>query len=216
MNNWTALVGRAMKTVLLVASLSIYGCEKKPNGSLDGPDDGPSGASKGLFVSFKTPDWSEKVDCSQLSFRPNSCDPPPDNSVYYVYATSASTKMTFQISYPVDSAALGTLATNQRFPLRFNACGAREAMQKAISFMVVIPASKGNTDRWMPIQELNEESYATIKSITYVKSDEHYAYYRVAGSYNQLSALADADRFRISDEDRVISGEFQLLLLTDR
>lgn len=219
-NNWTVLMMNASKIMLVVASLFLYSCEKKTNGPGDGPDGGPdggpSGTSDGLFVSFKVPSWSEKIDCSHLSFRPNSCSPPPDNSVYYVYATSQSTKMTFQISYPVDSAAFSKLAINKRFPLRFNACAASEAMQEAISFMLVVPHSKGNTKQWMPIPEMNEESYATLKSITYVKSDKRYAYYQIAGTYTQLSALADEDRNRISEEAKIISGDFQLMLWTDR
>jgi len=199
-----------------MVGLLLFGCEKNTNGPDDGSDDEPSDTNKGLFVSFETPGWSEKIDCSHLSFQPNSCSPPPNNSVYYVYATSQSTKMTFQISYPVDSAVFSKLVTDQKFPLRYNACGASEAMQEAISFMLVVPQSKGNTNQWMPIPEMNEESYATLKSITYVKSDKRYAYYRVEGSYTQLSALADANRYRISDEDKVISGDFQLMLLTDR
>ncbi|MGV3760987.1 hypothetical protein [Parapedobacter sp.] len=215
-NDWTAAAMNMVKALLLVAGLFLYGCEKKTNGPDDGPDGGPSGAAKGLFISFKTPGWSEKIDCSHLSFQPNSCSPPPNNSVYYVTATSASTKMSFQISYPVDSSAVAELVADQRFPLRFNACDDSEAMQDAISFMVVVPQSKGATNRWMPVPETNEESYATLKSVTYVKSDKYYAYYRITGSYTQLSALADANRDRISDDDKVISGDFQLMVLTDR
>lgn len=219
-NDWTALAGHVTKVMLVVTSLFLYSCEKKTNGPGDGsdggPDGGPSGISEGLFVSFKVPSWSEKIDCSHLSFQPNSCSPPPNREVYYVTATSASTKMSFQISYPVDSAAVGKLAINKRFPLRFNACGDPEAMKEAISFMVVVPQSKGNTSQWMPIPEMNDESYATLKSVTYVKSDQRYAFYRITGTYTQLSALADADRNRISEEDKVISGDFQLMVLTDR
>lgn len=219
-NDWTALAGHVTKVMLVVTSLFLYSCEKKTNGPGDGsdggPDGGPSGISEGLFVSFKVPSWSEKIDCSHLSFQPNSCSPPPNREVYYVTATSASTKMSFQISYPVDSAAVGKLAINKRFPLRFNACAAEEAIQGAISFMVVVPQSKGNTNRWFPIPEMNEESYATLKSVTYVKSDKYYAYYRIAGTYTQLSALGDANHERISDDDKVISGDFQLMVLTDR
>lgn len=213
-NGWT--IPTVTKLFLLMAGLFLFGCEKNSNGPSDGSDDEPSGANKGLFVSFKTPGWSEKIDCSHLSFQPNSCSPPPDNSVYYVYATSQSTKMTFQISYPVDSAVFSKLVIDRKFPLRYNACGASEAMQEAISFMLVVPESKGNTNQWMPIPEMNEESYATLKSVTYVKSDKHYAYYRIAGTYTQLSALVDANRYRISDDDKVISGDFELVVLTDR
>jgi len=124
--------------------------------------------------------------------------------------------MSFQVSYPVDSAAFSKLVTNKRFPLRFNACGDPEAMKEAISFMVVVPQAKGNTNRWMPIPEMNDESYATLKSVTYVKSDQRYAFYRITGTYTQLSALADANRDRISEADKVISGDFQLMVLTDR
>lgn len=219
-NNWTVLVTNASKIMLVVASLFLYSCEKKTNGPGDGPDgdpdSGPSGTNEGLYVSFKVPDWSEKIDCSHLSFQPNSCSPPPNREVYYVTATSASTKMSFQVSYPVDSASFSKLVTNKRFPLRFNACGDPDAMKEAISFMVVVPQAKGNTNQWMPIPEMNDESYATLKSVTYVKSDQRYAFYRITGTYTQLSALADANRDRISDDDKVISGDFQLMVLTDR
>lgn len=214
-NNWAVLLKHTAKVMIMIACVFLYSCEKKANG-LDGdPDDGSSGSTAGLFVSFKTPGWSEKIDCSHLSFQPNSCSSQA-NSVYYVTATSASTRMSFQISYPVDSAAFGKLAIDRRFPLRFNACAAEEAIQGAISFMVVVPQSKGNTNRWFPIPEMNEESYATLKSVTYVKSDKYYAYYRIAGTYTQLSALGDANHERISDDDKVISGDFQLMVLTDR
>lgn len=217
-NGWTT--STITKLFFLMAGLFLSGCEKNPNGPVDGtdsgPDDGPSSTKEELFVSFKTPGWSEKIDCSHLSFRPESCSPPPNNSVYYVTATSASTKMTFQISYPVDSAVFSKLAIDRQFPLRYNACGASEAMQEAISFMLVVPESNGNTNQWMPIPEMNEESHTTLTSVAYVKSDERYAYYRVEGTYTQLSALADANRYRISDEDQVVSGDFQLMLLTDR
>lgn len=214
-SDWITPVINVAKAVLVIAGLFLYGCEKKANGPDDGSDGDPSGANKELFISFKTPGWSEKIDCSHLSFLPNSCSSQA-NSVYYVTATSASTRMSFQISYPVDSAVFGKLVTDRRFPLRFDACGASEAMQEAISFMLVVPESKGNTNQWMPIPELNDESYASLKSVTYVKSDNQYAYYQIAGSYTQLSALADANRDRISDADKVISGDFQLMILTDR
>ncbi len=158
-NNWTVLAGHAAKALLVVAALCLYSCEKKTNGPGDGPDDDPNGGSSGtnneLYISFKVPGWNEKVDCSHLSFQPQSCSPPPNREVYYVTATSASTKMSFQVSYPVDSASFSKLVTNKRFPLRFNACGDPEAMKEAISFMVVIPQSKGNPNQWMPIPELN-------------------------------------------------------------
>src|SRR3546814_8817542 len=97
----TPAIGVA-KVMLIIAGIFLYGCEKKTNGPDDGSDGEPSGTNKGLFVSFKTPGWSEKIDCSHLSFLPNSCDPAPNNSVYYVYATSDSTKMIFHNSYTVD------------------------------------------------------------------------------------------------------------------
>lgn len=213
--DWAVLAKRTAMVIIMIAGAFLYSCEKKTNGPDDGSDEGPSNATKGLFVSFKTPGWSEKIDCSHLSFQPQSCTSYA-NSVYYVTATSASTKMSFQVSYPVDSASVSKLATGKQFPRRFNACGDPEAMQEAISFMVVVPQSKGNTNRWLPIPEMNEKSHVTLKSVTYVKSDYRYAFYRIKGSYTQLSALADANHDRISDEDKVISGDFQLMVLTDR
>ena len=208
-NDWTTPT--VTKLFFLMAGLFLFGCEKNTNG----PDDEPSGTNKGLFVSFKTPGWSEKIDCSHLSFQPNSCSS-QGNAVYFVYATSQSTKMTFQISYPVDSAVFSKLVIDREFPLRYNACEASEDMQEAISFMLVVPESNGSTNQWMPFPEMNEESHTTLTSVAYVKSDERYAYYRVEGTYAQLSALANAESYRISDDDQVISGDFELVVLTDR
>src|SRR5690606_13427252 len=139
---------------LVVATLFLCGCEKKASGPDDDSDGGPSICGKEMFISFKTPGWSEKIDCSHLSFAPNSGSPPPNNAIYYITATSASTKMSFQIGYPADSSAVNRLAMGQRF-LQRSAC---EVLKEAVSLLVIVPESKGNINRWAPVPDVNEKS----------------------------------------------------------
>lgn len=183
--------------------------ENEPKGD---SDDDNSSDNTALYTSFKTSAWSEKIDCSQLSFQPQSCE----DSIHYVTATSQSTGMKFHIAYPIDSATLSKLSLKKRFPMRSPTCLYATALQEAITFMVTIPESKGAKNTWAPLPEKSENSYAVLKAITYVKSDSHYAHFRVAGSYSQLSALADEQGKMVSDKRQVITGDFQLIIMVDR
>jgi|GEM_PF-2649244 len=183
--------------------------ENEPKGDSDNDNTSDNTA---LYTSFKTSAWSEKIDCSQLSFQPQSCE----DSIHYVTATSQSTGMKFHIAYPIDSAALSKLSLKKRFPMRSPTCLYATALQEAITFMVTIPESRGAKNIWAPLPEKSEDSYAVLKAITYVKSDSRYAHFRVAGSYSQLSALADEQGKMVSDKRQVITGDFQLIIMADR
>ncbi len=214
----------ALALCCIALLITFSGCEKKShdleqpgsggpgNGGTDNGGSDNSGNTE-LFISFATPAWREKVDCSHLSFAPSSC---PSDSLYYVTATSQSTNMTFHIAYPIDSVTFENLDINKRFPLLSPTCDYAAVLQKAISFLVVIPESKGSTKQWGPFPKESDKNYVVLKSITYVKSDTKYAHYRVAGSYSQVSVLLDADRNRISDAEEVITGDFQVMVLADR
>jgi len=216
------IFNHALLFASLALSLYITACSKKdPAPSDQSEQQGGGGENEEetgnendseLYISFKAPDWSQKIDCSKLNFAPQSCS----DSVLYVYATSQSTKAVLYIAYPLDSTTVSKIALNKKFPMYVDYCDYRSNLQEAITFFVAVPQKSGDASTyWIPTRNFADNNYTIVKKIKYLESDTHYAKFLVAGSYSSNSILTSMSTGQLNTNG-MVSGDFQLIIWADR
>ncbi len=162
-----------MRNLLVPAVLSVLliACNK---------DDSKNTRTKGesipesLHLSFATPDWNRHIDCTHLDLDPVGLD----SSIFYVSATSGSTKETFFFTYPKDSSDLVDPANLKRYSIREYGkhTGPFEFSQK-------LPVTALSTDWLISMDGNSAAEYNEVVAVKYVESTDKYASFQIKCRY---------------------------------
>ncbi len=184
-------------TSLLVAAL-VFSCDVLDKEDDPAPDTG--GVSDSLHFSFKTPDWSRNIDCSQLDLPSYGLD----NQNYYVSATSQSTKNTFFLSFPKDSSAIVNSSNLKKY-----AIAEYTENDGPFQFSLKLPLTDGSSARLVSKGGLSEESYNEITAVKYMGRDGSSAVFSIKGRYAMT-----AYELNNSTNEKAVSGTYHFKVKT--
>src|SRR5665647_878891 len=161
----------SISTLMLFINLFIFtSCNNNdPNANQTNSDS--------QFISFNTPEWNRKINCSLLDFQPTSLN----DSTAYITATSASTSLTFFFTYPSDSAKLIRQSNLKKYPIM--AYGYSNALKGYFVYSQKLPYNDGSASRLYSEYGFSDSTYNEILSIKYVDSKALTARFEIKGQY---------------------------------
>lgn len=151
--------------------------------------------SENLHLSFTTPNWSQKIDCSHLVLDASS-----GGTTTTISATSQSTNETFYLVVPTDSTSFSKIEL-KKYPISFSG---------GLSFNQKLPVTRGNSLRMYGVEKFDTtNNYNEITSVNYDKSDNSFAYFKIKASYKMTMETADKQHKNVP-----VSGTYHFLVKT--
>ena len=146
-----------------------------PNNPSD--PNGNQNTSESQYISFNTPEWNRMINCSLLDFLPNTLN----DTTAYVTATSASTSLTFFLTYPSDSAKLIKQSNLKKYPIM--PYGYSNDLKGYFVYSQKVPYNDGSASRLYSVAGFSDSTYNEILSIKYVDSKALTARFEIKGQY---------------------------------
>ncbi|QHL88279.1 hypothetical protein GU926_12890 [Nibribacter ruber] len=186
-----------------VFSLALTGCALFFLTACPSDDPEPSqAADDSLHLAFKTPDWERKIDCTHLDLPSSEYNA----STYFTFASSASTRNTFFLSFPKDSSAMAKSSNLKKYTIKeFGQVSA------PFQFSFKVPVTEGSSTYLVSQEGFTAEEFNEIVAITYAGASGNEAIFQIKGKY-QLSAL----ELNSNGVKKNISGTYHFKVRTTR
>lgn len=193
-----------IKLSILFFGLIAASCAKNDTNPHDEDEPGKNTISNSLHIAFETPDWKREIDCSRLDLPP--FDLGLDGEVFYVFASSESTRNTFMLSYPKYESELGKPDNIRKYPAAEfgNPTGPFQYGMKLPLDADKLDVSYG---RLVSKAGNSETEFTEITEIKRVGTDGEYALYQIKGRYGFNSTLEKASG---SETGKHVKGTFHL------
>ncbi|WP_224998062.1 hypothetical protein [Cesiribacter sp. SM1] len=162
--------------ILLLPALLFGACEKSavdPDGKV----------SNGLHFAFKTPDWEKRVD---LTNHEMGIHLGYHNILYTQVITSPSLFETFIFTFPMDSSSMVKAGNLKKYAIE-----AYGENKEAFQFSLRLPVTAESSNYLISKPGLSEKSYNEVVAITYVRSTDLAAHFRVKCRYRLLAATEE-------------------------
>ncbi|AMM50991.1 hypothetical protein TH61_07065 [Rufibacter sp. DG15C] len=167
----------------------------------DDPEPTPE-VDDSLHLAFKTPDWERKIDCTHLdlpSMQHNA-------TTYYTFASSASTRNSFFISFPKDSSAMVAAGNLKQYSIKNFG-----DVSGPFQFSFKVPVTEGSSTYLVSQEGFSAQEFNEITAIKYVGASGSEAIFQLKGKY-QLSAL----ELNSNGVKKNISGTYHFKVRTTR
>jgi len=188
--------------VLLAALCLILTASCKKTEDKDDSVDGKTGISDNLHLSFKTPDWERNIDCTHLELEPDYWHP----GVYFVTASSQSTKEAFYFTYPADSSLLVAPSNLKKYAI--TEFGAND---KVFQFSQKLPVTDGSSDRLISRAGFSDNEYVEVSQVKYSGSTSTASIFQIKCRYSmKMAVLSDTSK------KKMVSGTFHFKIKTTR
>jgi hypothetical protein len=155
-----------------------------------------------LHLAFKTPDWERKIDCTHLDLPSSEYNA----TTYYTFASSASTRNTFFLSFPKDSSAMVANGNLKQYSIKNFG-----QMSGPFQFSFKVPVTEGSSTYLVSQEGFSGQEFNEITSIKYVGASGNEAVFQIKGKY-QLSAL----ELNSNNVKKNISGTYHFKVRTTR
>jgi len=170
----------SLKCAFILCALIATSCAK--NESNPQEEDKPDGNAipNSLHIAFETPDWKRQIDCTHLDLQPS--DMASDNTIFYVIASSESTRNTFVLSYPKHASELEKPGNIGKFPVAEyrNPTG-------PFQYGMILPLDDDKLDashgRLVSKAGNSATEFTEITEIKRVGTDGTYALFQIKGRY---------------------------------
>ncbi|WP_156180678.1 hypothetical protein [Rufibacter radiotolerans] len=155
-----------------------------------------------LHLSFKTPDWGTKMDCTQLDLPSYGLN----TQTYYTFGTSVSSNNTFFLSFPKDSSAMVLPANLKKYPVQ-------ELGNHTLPFQfsMKVPVLEGSRASLISKEGLSTDSYNEVVAVKYVGRSGPDALFQIKGRYKMQMVEVNAP-----NAPKLVSGTYHLKVKTTR